>query len=206
MRLNVPREQLLSDLNTEQDKNINQIRRPDFMNQYGKFSKKVENVVKQYWPIIQSDKEYGKFFLVPPMFRYKRGVIIGDSINHPTKGYKIALKCFATCDTKQVIYSLKCSCGLVYTSQTMRPVQARIKEHKGDIRNYTEKTNTDTVVSCHFHEARHNQAQLRWQVLEVVKLPSRVRDLQKLLLQREAVWIKKLNSLQQTTEMSPLTL
>ncbi|OCT80795.1 hypothetical protein XELAEV_18027607mg [Xenopus laevis] len=93
------------------------------------------------------------------------------------------------------VYLLKCPCGIAYIGQTMRSIKARIKEHKGYISNFKEKTSTDTVVSRHFYEARQNQTQLRWQVLEVVKLPARGGDLQKLLLHREAVWIKKLNSL-----------
>ncbi|OCT93703.1 hypothetical protein XELAEV_18011380mg [Xenopus laevis] len=117
-------------------------------------------------------------------------VIKGDNINHPTKGYKISLKCFATCDMKQ--FSFKCPFGLVYIGQTMGYVKTRIKEHKGDIRNFKDKTSTGTLVSRHLHEARHNQAQLCWQVLEVVKRPLQEEDLQKLLLQREAVWIKKI--------------
>ncbi|OCT66795.1 hypothetical protein XELAEV_18043045mg [Xenopus laevis] len=62
----------------------------------------------------------------------------------------------------------------------MRAVKNRIKEHKVNICNFKEKTGTDTVVFHHFHDARHNQAQLCWQVLEVVKYLAWGGDLQKL--------------------------
>ncbi|OCT72574.1 hypothetical protein XELAEV_18035554mg [Xenopus laevis] len=53
----------------------------------------------------------------------------------------------------------------------------------------------DTSVSRHFSVNNHNQSQLKWLVLEVVCKPQRGGDMKKLLLQREAVLIKRLNSL-----------
>ncbi|OCT97484.1 hypothetical protein XELAEV_18009711mg, partial [Xenopus laevis] len=107
-------------------------------------------------------------------------VIKGDSISHPMRG---------------VIYLLKCPCGQVYVGQTVRPVKDRIKEHKSDIRNDKINTPTNTSVSRHFSFNNHNQLQFKWLVLEVVYKPHRSGDMKKLLLQREAVWIKKLNNL-----------
>ncbi|XP_041434485.1 uncharacterized protein LOC121398936 [Xenopus laevis] len=122
-------------------------------------------------------------------------VIRGESICHPMKGNKIKLKHYATCLTAGVVYLLKCPCGKVYVGQTIRPVKERIKEHKSDIRNYNTNTPTDTSVSRHFFSNKHNQSQLKWLVLEVVTKPQRGGDIKKLLLQREAVWIKRLNSM-----------
>ncbi|OCT62685.1 hypothetical protein XELAEV_18043773mg [Xenopus laevis] len=93
------------------------------------------------------------------------------------RGNKMNLKCYATCDTTGVIYLLKCPCGQVYVGQTIRPVKERIKEHK------------------HFSVNNQNQSQLKWQVLEVVFKPQRGGEMKKLLLQRESVRIKRLNSL-----------
>ncbi|XP_041445717.1 uncharacterized protein LOC121402912 [Xenopus laevis] len=123
-------------------------------------------------------------------------VIKGKYISHPTKGYKVNMKHYATCNTSSVVYLLKCPCGKVYIGQTSRSVKERIKEHKGNIRNYTPNTSTDTAVSRHFAEYHHNVAQLRWLVVEVVKQQTRGGDRKKALLQREAVWIKKLDSMQ----------
>ncbi|OCT73092.1 hypothetical protein XELAEV_18036071mg [Xenopus laevis] len=87
------------------------------------------------------------------------------------KGNKIYLKC-ATCETTGLIYLVKCPCGKVFVGQTIRPVKERIKEHKSDIRNYK-------------------------LVLEVVLKPQ-IKDMNKILLQQEAVWIKRLKSLAPT--------
>ncbi|XP_041446981.1 uncharacterized protein LOC121403153 [Xenopus laevis] len=119
----------------------------------------------------------------------------GDTVYHPITGKKYKLYSYATCDTAGVVYLLKCPCGMVYVGQTSRQVKERIKEHKADIRNFKPNTQTDTSVSHHFHDKVHNQAQLKWQVLEVVRRPERGGSLTKVLLQQEARWIKKLNSL-----------
>ncbi|OCT92625.1 hypothetical protein XELAEV_18015682mg [Xenopus laevis] len=68
---------------------------------------------------------------------------------------------------------LKCPCGIVYVGQTIRKVKERIKEHKGDIRNFKKDTATDTPVSRHFNMNKHHVSQLKWLVLEVVESPHR---------------------------------
>ncbi|OCT73586.1 hypothetical protein XELAEV_18036565mg [Xenopus laevis] len=108
---------------------------------------------------------------------------------------KLNLNDYATCESKGVIYMLKCPCGLVYVGQTMRNVKTRIKEHKGDIRNYKPGSQTDTTVARHFNEAKHSHGQLKWVVLEVVQPLSRGGNFKQKMLQREAKWISKLNSL-----------
>ncbi|OCT93574.1 hypothetical protein XELAEV_18011249mg [Xenopus laevis] len=89
-------------------------------------------------------------------------------MRHPTQGTPVKLKHYATCDTSSVIYLLKCPCG----------------------------TATDTTVSRHFNSAYHNQSQLRWAVVAVVTPSQRGGDTNKKLLQREAYWIKRLDTLQ----------
>ncbi|OCT88337.1 hypothetical protein XELAEV_18016972mg [Xenopus laevis] len=116
-------------------------------------------------------------------------IIKGDSIDHPTQGTKIKLHDYATCDSKGVIYMLKCPCGLVYVGQT-----ARIKEHKGDICNLKQDTYTDTAVSRHFNTVKHTHGQLQWSVLAVVQPLSRGGNFKQKMLQREVNWILKLNS------------
>ncbi|OCT76224.1 hypothetical protein XELAEV_18031426mg, partial [Xenopus laevis] len=127
-------------------------------------------------------------------------IIKGDTVCHPTKGNAIRLRDFCTCETKNGIYMLKCPCGLAYIGQTSRAVKERIKEHRGNIRNFKTGTQSDTPVSRHFASHGHNHIQLKWLALEHVKLPKRGGNLSKLLLQREALWIKKLNT------MSPMGL
>ncbi|XP_041424973.1 uncharacterized protein LOC121395471 [Xenopus laevis] len=201
-----------------------------FVSKYDKRSKMVEKIVKQYWPILQTDTISGLAFKKPPRFAYKKGksisdtlcsiekmdskynpmvskkvgtfpclgcnccssIIKGPNIHHPISGQEIKLNTFATCKTAYVIYVLKCPCGLVYVGKTIRPVHMRIKEHKGNIRNFKAGTYSDTPVSRHFFEHKHNACQLKWKVLEVVPNPVRGGDHNNLLLQREARWISRL--------------
>ncbi|OCU00122.1 hypothetical protein XELAEV_18005907mg [Xenopus laevis] len=49
-----------------------------FILQYVKHSKEIEKVVKKYWPIIQGDRQFGKLFVQPILFSYKKGRSIRD--------------------------------------------------------------------------------------------------------------------------------
>ncbi|XP_069486826.1 uncharacterized protein [Ambystoma mexicanum] len=118
--------------------------------------------------------------------------IKGNVVTHPRNGQKIKLRDYSTCLTSGVIYMLKCPCGKVYVGQTKRPVKSRLSEHKSNIRC----NNQYSPVARHFNMQKHTIAQLKYQVLEVVKRPTRGGDYQSLLLQREAYWIDKLSSLQ----------
>ncbi|OCT86403.1 hypothetical protein XELAEV_18020085mg [Xenopus laevis] len=122
-------------------------------------------------------------------------IVKGDTINHPCYGTPIRLHHYATCDTYNVVYLLKCPCGMAYVGQTTRQVKSRIKVHRGYIRNFKKDTYTDTAVARHFSAMKHNLNQLKWLVLEVVNNPPRGGDLKLRLLQREMYWIRKLNSL-----------
>ncbi|OCT97836.1 hypothetical protein XELAEV_18010068mg [Xenopus laevis] len=121
-------------------------------------------------------------------------IIKGDNINHPCDGTPIRLRHYATCDTCNVVYLLKCPCGMAYVGQTGRQVKSRIKEHRGYIRNFKKDTYSDTAVSRHFSAMSHNVNQLKWLVLEVVHNPPRGGDLKLRLSQREMYWIRKLNT------------
>ncbi|OCT82775.1 hypothetical protein XELAEV_18025309mg, partial [Xenopus laevis] len=82
-----------------------------------------------------------------------------------------------TCETKFVIYMLKCPCGLAYIGQTIRAAKERVKEHRSNIRNFKAGTATDTTVSRHFNTERHNLSQLKWMILEKIKMPKRGGDI-----------------------------
>ncbi|OCT76184.1 hypothetical protein XELAEV_18031376mg [Xenopus laevis] len=62
---------------------------------------------------------------------------------------------------------------MAYVGQTGRQVKARIKEHRGYIRNFKKETYTDTTV---------------------VHIPPRGGDLKLRLSQREMYWISKINT------------
>ncbi|OCT65682.1 hypothetical protein XELAEV_18041919mg, partial [Xenopus laevis] len=89
-----------------------------------------------------------------------------ETMCHPANGTPVKLKYFATCHTNNVIYLLKCPCGLAYIA-------------------------TDTTVSTHFNTVNQNQSQLRWAILEVISPQNRGGNPKKRILQREAYWIKK---------------
>ncbi|XP_041428559.1 uncharacterized protein LOC121396962 [Xenopus laevis] len=138
------------------------------------------------------------------------GVIRGEICKHPSQGYDIKLRHFATCETESVIYLLKCPCGFGYVGQTSRAVRIRLNEHKSVIRNYKpetkeeskiahqkdkekEKYKKETLLAKHYFEQGHNVAQLRWQILEVVR--NDAGNDKTSLLRRESFWIWKLKTL-----------
>ncbi|OCT60772.1 hypothetical protein XELAEV_18046794mg [Xenopus laevis] len=119
-------------------------------------------------------------------------IIKGNTVSHPTKGTQVKLRHYTTCDSKHVVYMLKCPCGLIYIGQTIRAAKERIKEHRGNIRNFKMGTARDTSVSRHFHMEGHNVSQLKWMILEQAKMGRRY---EKILAQKEAFWIKKINTM-----------
>ncbi|XP_041417084.1 uncharacterized protein LOC108715416 [Xenopus laevis] len=137
------------------------------------------------------------------------GVIKGDVCTHPSKGFPIGLKCFATCNTEGVIYLLKCPCGLGYVGQTSRLCRVRLNEHKSVIRNFVpemegcdpaiskkkDRIKKETLLAKHFYVQKHTVSQLRWQILEKITAPQG-NEMKLALLKREAFWIWKLETVQ----------
>lgn len=108
-------------------------------------------------------------------------IIKGPIVNYPTKGTPIYVKYQYTCNTNNVIYTLKCPCGKCYIGQTSRTIKIRLNKHRSAIRVYqnkTEKERTEyqkmksehkygeTTVARHFIQAGHRVNELRWQILE----------------------------------------
>ncbi|CAJ0968550.1 unnamed protein product [Ranitomeya imitator] len=119
-------------------------------------------------------------------------VLKGPKISHQQTGADIPIRGFFTCNSKQVIYAIKCPCGKIYVGETMQTIKDRISHHKSDIRcgkNYL-------PIPYHFQEAGHSVTQLRFLVLEQVNLSRRGGDINKQLLRREAYWIHFLQSLE----------
>ena len=112
------------------------------------------------------------------------------TFSHPTTGKSFKIKGIISCTTNNVVYMIKCVCGLAYVGKTLRPLKTRISEHRSDIRN----KNFKNPVALHFHQAQHCISSLRYLGIERVKLPPRGGDIDTLLLQREAFWISTLNT------------
>ncbi|KAL2084518.1 hypothetical protein ACEWY4_020036 [Coilia grayii] len=111
--------------------------------------------------------------------------------HHPLTGKPLHIKGVITCNTNNVIYMLRCPCGLAYIGKTTRSLKTRIAEHRSNIRNHNDKS----PVAIHFTAASHNVSSLRYIGIEHVKSPSRGGDVNSLLLKREAYWIYTLGTL-----------
>ena len=110
---------------------------------------------------------------------------------HPHSGRKIPIKGVIRCSTEGVIYLLSCPCGKAYVGKTTRALKVCIAEHRSSIRC----KNTTYPVAAHFVEANHTVSSLRYIGIEQVSKPRRGGDFDSLLLQREAAWIYKLQTL-----------
>ncbi|CAJ0918932.1 unnamed protein product [Ranitomeya imitator] len=113
-------------------------------------------------------------------------VLKGPSISHPQTGVDIPFFGFFTCDSKQVVYAIKCPCGMIYA------VKDRISHHKSDIRC---KKN-HLPVPYNFNTAGHSIAQLQFFVLEQISMNRRGGDVTQKILAREAYWIHFLQSME----------
>lgn len=113
------------------------------------------------------------------------------SFNHPRTGKNYKIKGVISCHTPNVIYMLKCPCGLAYIGKTTRPLKNRISEHRSNIRNHDQKS----PVALHFSQAQHNVSTLKYIGIEQVHLPKRGGNIDNILLKREAFWIYTLDTL-----------
>ncbi|CAJ0956662.1 unnamed protein product [Ranitomeya imitator] len=90
-------------------------------------------------------------------------------IGNGRNGLRYSNNCFFfTCNSKSVIYAIKCPCGKVYVGETTQAIKDRISHHKSDIcckKNYL-------PIPFHFNTAGHTIAQLRFLVVEQVNVIS----------------------------------
>lgn len=66
------------------------------------------------------------------------------------KQKKYSIRAFFNCNSKSVIYAIKCSCDIVYVGYTSRPIKIRICEHRNCIclhRKYAPFVNLFTAAS-----------------------------------------------------------
>ncbi|XP_041420512.1 uncharacterized protein LOC121394223 isoform X1 [Xenopus laevis] len=61
-------------------------------------------------------------------------LITGNQFFHPHTGKSYKIKDRLTCTSKNVIYIIKCPCGLVYCGKTCRQLKERISMHRSSIR------------------------------------------------------------------------
>lgn len=108
-----------------------------------------------------------------------------NTFKHSRSGKTFSIKGKITYNTNNVIYLLKCPCGLAYVGKTSRALKIRISEHRSNIRN----KETKSPMAIHFTEARHNVSALKYCGIEHVKPTSRGGDINSAILKREAFWI-----------------
>ena len=114
-----------------------------------------------------------------------------STFSHPRTGKPFNIKGVISCNSKNVIYMLKCPCGLAYIGKTSRSLKTRISEHRSNIRTHDSRS----PVAVHFTTFSHSVSTLSYCGIELVKQPSRGGDLNALLLKREAFWIYTLDTL-----------
>ncbi|CAJ0920486.1 unnamed protein product, partial [Ranitomeya imitator] len=61
-------------------------------------------------------------------------VLKGPKISHPQTDSDIPIQGFFTCNSKEVVYAIKCPCGKIYVGETTQAIKDRISHHKSDIR------------------------------------------------------------------------
>ncbi len=109
---------------------------------------------------------------------------------HPHTGKRYQVRGTITCNTKNVIYMIKCPCGLCYIGKTNRGLKTRISEHKSAVRNKNQKS----PIARHFNMCKHEVSAMRLMGTEVVKPPLRGGDRETLTLQKESRWIFELDT------------
>jgi hypothetical protein len=95
-------------------------------------------------------------------------------------GQRFKIKGLITCMSTNVIYKLKCPCGLSYIGKTSGSFKTRISEHRSNIRT----GETKHLVAAHFVPAGHPISSLRYIGIEMVKMSHRGGDTERKLLQK----------------------
>ena len=104
------------------------------------------------------------------------------------KKFRPSLTKNVTCDTKNIIYCIKCTvCDVLYVGETKRSLRERISEHLGNIKN---KKGSSVLVS-HFMTCR---GQVKVTILDMIDDVTDDDNVKASLLQKENKWIRVLNT------------
>ncbi|CAJ0950363.1 unnamed protein product [Ranitomeya imitator] len=106
-----------------------------------------------------------------------------------------------TCGTSNVIYYATCGCSLIYVGLTSRELRLRVREHVRDIRAARTATDDSDLKALPrhfklFHDCDAGTLQVRG--IDYVHLGVRGGNYKKVLAQREAAWIVRLNTMTPT--------
>lgn len=96
----------------------------------------------------------------------------------------------AHCGTTGIIYLMLCTCKAFYDGKTIREFRQRVGDHV-----YYSTNGKRTTVGCHIGlDHKYDPKAVRFLALEVLPPDVRGGDRDKMLLQREALWIERLNA------------
>lgn len=113
------------------------------------------------------------------------------SFVNPRDNRSFEIQQFINCRTTKVIYAAQCSCPKLYVGKTIQQLRRRISQHISTI-----NTGADTPLSRHvryFHNGEVDSLKF-WGICKLQTGP-RKGNIDKKLLQEEARWIFRLNSL-----------
>lgn len=100
---------------------------------------------------------------------------------------------FINCTTTRVIYMLTCPCGLIYVGKTKRQLRIRVGEHVQSTINKED----DRPLALHFlREYEGDPKGLKCKGIYKLNLLSRRGDFDRVLYQKEKMWIFYLDSMQ----------
>ncbi len=80
------------------------------------------------------------------------------TFTHPYTAKSFKIRGTISCKTANVIYLLRCPCGLCYVGKTRRPLKNRISEHRCAVRHRDPKS----PVAQHFANSRHSVSTLQY--------------------------------------------
>lgn len=97
----------------------------------------------------------------------------------------------ATCRTQGVVYLMTCTCGVFYVGKTVRQLRQRINDHI----YYSGNGKMLTPVSRHLNiYHRFDTSSIVFAVLAVVPKSPRSGEWERFILQKETLWIERLNA------------
>ncbi|XP_041429919.1 uncharacterized protein LOC121397348 [Xenopus laevis] len=141
-------------------------------------------------------------------------LIVGDKFFHPHTGKPYTIKQRLTCTSQNVVYIIKCPCGLLYCGKTCRQLRERISMHRSTIRaaldpkprRETKQDISKQPVAQHWLSAKHPASAFKCMPIDCIQDSLRGGNTDRRLLQREAFWTYELNCVAQKGLNSSLTL
>uniref|UniRef100_A0A803JBV1 Reverse transcriptase domain-containing protein n=1 Tax=Xenopus tropicalis TaxID=8364 RepID=A0A803JBV1_XENTR len=122
-------------------------------------------------------------------------LITGATFAHPHNGKRYSIRYRLSCTSEYVIYCIMCPCGLYYIGKCITMFRTRMNNHRSVIRLALASGNSDSPLARHFVQQRHSLPMLRAMLIDQIPPLSRGGDRSKLLLQREAQWIRRLDTI-----------